>query len=88
MKYYRARPLAAPPEVKAGAFGSYSDRAATLSTFISGDPPTKQETANCEMGLRCENFELSMTGMGHNRTFSDVGSMSGLPPKADMGARL
>jgi hypothetical protein len=65
MKYYRARPLAAPPEVKAWPFGSYSDRAATLSEFVSGDAPTKQETANCEMALRCENFELSMTGMGH-----------------------
>jgi len=29
-----------------------------------------------------------MSASGHNRTFGDVGAMSGLPPKADMAAHF
>ena len=45
--------------------------------------------------IRREPFRLQrgisirpMSASGHNRTFGDVGSMSGLPPKADLAAHF
>jgi hypothetical protein len=48
---------------------------------------TKADLSNRSAAVALRDFEPLMTAVGQTRTFGDGGSMSGLPPKADIGGR-
>lgn len=48
---------------------------------------TKADLSNRSAAVALRDFEPLMTAVGQNRSFGDDGSMSGLPPKADIRLR-